>query len=188
MASLGGFKATEQNTDQSSGALPIGIYALEMSASEVKKTNAGTGTFLSATFDVVEPEHFSGRKVFINYNLENPNPIAENIGKDELARLVRACGFDHDPDDSEELHFIRFTAKVGLEKEKNDGYERKNKIMLYYYPDEAEAKPFPEIGVLDEPPKGKRPAAANDNRKPAANDNRPAAGGAKKAGTPWGKK
>ena len=180
MANLGNFKMTEQDTSQSS-VLPLGNFALEVSASEVKKTSAGTGTYLATTMDVLEPVEFAGRKVFYNFNLENPNPVAEKIGKDELAKLCRAIGLEQDPDDSEELHFKRFVAKIGLEKAQ-EGYDPKNKPVRFYYPDEGD---LPEPGLLDAPPAGKpaaRPAPANDNR-PAA---RPQAGAPKKA-TPWAK-
>lgn len=183
MASLGSFKMTEQDTSQAS-TVPLGNYGMEVSASEVKKTRAQDGTFLAVTFDIIAPEEFNGRKVFYNYNLENPNPVAEKIGKDELARLCRAIGLEQDPDDSEELHFKPFVAKVGLEKAQ-EGYEPKNKPVKYYFPDEGNV---PEPGLLDAPPAAKaRPAApANDNRAAASAPpaGRPQAGGR----TPWAKK
>jgi len=185
MASLGGFKMTEQDTSQNS-VLPLGNYALEVSASEMKDTKAGTGQLLAVTMDVLEPEQFHGRKVFYNFNLTNPNPTAQKIGRDELAKLCRAIGLNQDPDDSEELHFKRFVAKIGLEKAQ-EGYEPKNKPVRFYYPDEGD---LPEPGLLDAPPAVKSaPRPANDNRPAAGNDNGARStqnGGSAK--TPWGKK
>lgn len=179
MASLGSFKATEQDTSQSS-TLPLGNYKLEVSASEVKRTKADTGTILNVTIDVLEPEQFASRKIFTSYNIENQNPVAEKIGKDDLAKLCRAIGLESDPDDSEELHFKSFVAKVGLEKPQ-PGYDPRNKIVRYYYPDVD--GDVPEPGLLAEPAGTKRPAPApaNENNRASA----PAAGGKK---TPWGAK
>lgn len=177
-----GFDAGEHNTEQAK-TVPTGIYELEVSESDVKETKENTGHLLKLTIDVLAPESQKGRKIFIQMNIRNNNPVAQKIGQEDLAKLSRACGVK--PKDSKDLHFIRFTAKVGFEK-KQDGYEQKNKISRYYYPDEGDVP----AAKLDDAP-------ANDNR-PAASDNssarttqnggtnatpRPAAAGGKKV--PW---
>ncbi len=186
MASLGGYNAEDQDTSQRT-SLDLGIYRLEVEASDVVPTKAGTGQMLKATLNVIEPEACKGRKMFWQENIANQNPVAEKIGKDNLAKLIRSMGgaCSASPQDTEELHFHSFLAKVGHEKPTDAYPDPKNKILEYYYPDEAtDEKPLPTPGLLAAPPAAK-PAPANDNRKPA-NDNA-AAAPAKKGTNPWTK-
>lgn len=187
MASLGKtFNPQEHDTEQRAEfeELPNGVYALEIEASDVVPTKSGTGTVLKTTMTVIEPEEYKGRRLFTQYNLENQNPQAEEIGRRQFASLCRAVGVDS-VDDSESLHFIRFVAKVGLGKPSKDGqYPARAEIRSYYFPDQGNV-PEPAIDAA-QPAK---PAAANDNRPAAAA--RPAAQPAAAAGgarRPWGSK
>lgn len=180
------FNASDFDTEQRGEyeELPNGVYQLEIEASEVAPTKAGTGTILKTTNSVVAPEEFKGRKLFNSYNLENPNPQAQEIGQRQFASLCRAIGVQS-VEDSEDLHFRTFTVKVGLGKPSKDGqYPARAEIKRYFFPDEGNV-PEPEIDAVQP-----RPAPANDNRAPAANDNRqqqaarPAATGSR----PWGKR
>lgn len=193
MAKIGvRIEATEENTQQRDfGHVPNGIYRLEISASAVPVKNEGTAqqtVTANLTIDVLEPEELKGRKIFANYNLEHPNTQAQEIGNRQFSCLLRALEMTESPGDSDELHFIAFTAQIGMgkdSKEKNaDGspkYPARNEIKRYYYPDE---------GNIPAPAIEQRPAAANDNRRQPANDNtasKPA--DAKPASArPWGKK
>jgi len=188
MASLGAtFKATDFDTEQRDySELPNGIYRLEIESSDVTPTKDGRGTVLKTTNRVVEPVQYEGRKLFVNFNLENPSVAAQEAGQRQFASLCRALGVDQ-VEDSESLHFIAYTAKVRLgkpSKEVNsDGtpkYPARAEIGRYYFPD---ADDIPAPGIDDS-----QPAQAP---KPAANDNRPAAqsAAAKPAGSrPWGNK
>lgn len=179
MASLGNkFNAQEHDTEQRDfETLPDGDYRLEVSASEIKPTKANNGTILRLTYDVIEPEQYKGRKIFANINIENANVQAQEIGQKELASLCRAIGKES-IDDSEDLHYEPFTAKVGLEKAQA-GYSPRNQIKKFYFPDAGD---IPTASVSA--------AAANDNRRaapPAANQNSAPAGAPAKA-RPWGAK
>ena len=179
MAQLGQkFDATAHDTTQRDyEELPNGIYKLEIEASDVVPTSTGSGTILKTTMTVVEPEDYKGRKIFNNYNLENKNAQAQEIGQRQFASLCRAIGIA-DVEDSEDLHFHAFTAKIALGKPSKDGqYPARAEIKRYYFEDEGNV---PEPAIDDNQPSK---APANDNRQPAANDNK-AAGGAKKR--PWG--
>ncbi len=184
-------EATEENTQQRDFTnLPNGDYQLEISASEIKEKNKDTRDHainLSVTIDVLAPEELKGRKVFNNYNLQHPNPQTQEIGQRQFACLLRSLGLNEAPEDSDELHFISFFARIGMgkdSKEKNtDGtpkYAARNELKKYYYPDE---------GNLPDPKVEAAPAAANDNRRTAAsNDNKPAAAAAGTTRRPWGSK
>jgi hypothetical protein len=187
MARLGStFDATKHDTTQSDySELPNGDYELEIEASEVAATKDGTGTILKTTMVVIRPEEYAKRKLFNNFNLENKSSVAQEIGQRQLASLCRAIGVS-EVEDSEELHFKAFTAKIGLGKASKDGqYPARAEIKRYYYPDEGNV-PQPSIDA-NQPVAQARPA--NDNRPAAANSNKTApaaaaAGGQKKR--PWG--
>ena len=184
MAGLGQrFDATAHDTLQNDYAeLPNGIYKLEIEASDVGPTKAGNGTILKTTMVVIEPESLKGRKLFTTYNLENANPTAQEIGQKQFASLCRAVGVSA-VEDSEELHFLAFTAKVGLGKAQN-GYPARAEVKRYYFEDEGNV-PAPEIDANQPAP---QPVVANDNRRTAAsNDNKPAAAAAGATRRPWGK-
>lgn len=193
MASIGKFNAQEHDTEQRDYEnLPEGIYALEVTQSEVAPTSKGDGTILKLRYGVIEPEEYKGRLIFGNITLENPNAQAQEIGQKQLASLCRAIGLS-EIEDSEETHFQRFVARVGLSKERKVGdkvYSPRNEVKRFYFPDSDD---MPEIGITG-------PAPANDNRKPA-NDNAPPRGDARTTGNggaaatgtaakarPWGNK
>lgn len=183
MAGLGQkFDATAHDTEQKDyDELPNGIYKLEIEASEVKETSTGSGTILKVVNTVVLPQEYFGRKLFNNYNLENKNAQAQEIGQKQLASLCRAIGVSG-IEDSDELHFKPYIAKVGLGKRSKDGqYPARAEIKKYYFPDSDDV-PKPSVDAV-QPVK-----AANDNR-PAANDNKPAAAATSGGkARPWGNK
>ncbi len=71
--------------------IPAGWYTVVVAGAELKDTKAGTGQYISVRFDVTGPTH-EGRVVFTNLNIKNPNPKAEEIGRQQLDSLMRAIG------------------------------------------------------------------------------------------------
>ena len=179
------FDATAHDTTQNDySELPNGIYELEVESSDVVPTKAGDGTLLKTTMVVLRPEAYEKRKLFGQYNLENKNPTAQEIGQKQFASLCRAIGV-RDVEDSEDLHFKAFTVKIGLGKPSKDGqYPARAEIKRYYFADEGQ---LPEPAIDAEQPAPTKPA--NDNRQPAAraagNDNRPAAATGTTGKRPW---
>jgi hypothetical protein len=186
---------TEEGTDQRPQYedLLAGVYKLELSAVKIPRANEGTTNEtagFNATFDVVEPEEYAGRKTFKYYNLTHPNSEAQRIGQEEFSRLRRALGFgdvDGELEEQEvidEMRLVPFIATISMgkdSKKKNaDGspvYPASMGISRYWYPDLDDAPP---IGVV---------AAANDNKVAAkvvamAATTAPAAAGSK----PWKQK
>ncbi|PDS97551.1 hypothetical protein CO659_12890 [Rhizobium sp. S9] len=191
MARLGNtFNATEHDTEQRDyEELPNGDYQLEIEASDIVPTSTGSGTILKTTIVVIAPEALKGRKLFNNYNLENANAKTQEIGQRQFASLCRAIGVDS-VEDSEELHFRAFTAKIGLGKPSKDGkYPARAEIKKYYFPDEGNV-PEPAIDANQPQPAApvtRAQVPANDNRQAAG---RPAPAAAAAGGTrrPWGSK
>jgi len=73
------------------GPLPAGWYAVTISKADVKPTKAGTGEYINLMYTVTGPTH-QGRTVWGNINVRNPNPKAEEIGRQQLGELMRAIG------------------------------------------------------------------------------------------------
>jgi len=71
--------------------LPAGWYTATISQSELKDTKAGNGQYIKLRYDITGPSH-QGRVVFGNLNIKNPNPKAEEIGRQQLGEIMRAIG------------------------------------------------------------------------------------------------
>lgn len=140
MASLAGFDANKVEPKTEFKPIPAGDYKLAITASEMKPTKAGTGTFLALEFTVLDGEA-KGRKLYANLNMANPNAQAVEIAKAELSAICRAVNV-MTPNDSAELHNRPLIATVGLEKRK-DTNEMQNRIKNYKSLASASAAPAP---------------------------------------------
>ena len=93
MANLGeAFNVNELPEDQGGfDPIPAGDYHLKVTDSSLEDTKAGTGQYIKVRCDVMGPSH-QGRVLFTNINIRNPNPKAEEIGRQQLGSLLRAIG------------------------------------------------------------------------------------------------
>jgi len=71
--------------------IPAGWYTAAIAGADIKETKAGTGNYIGVRFDVTGPE-YQGRVVWTNLNTRNPNPKAEEIGRQQLGNIMRAIG------------------------------------------------------------------------------------------------
>ena len=85
--------------------IPDGHYRLMVDNSEYKHLKSGKGRGLSLRFVVLDGPH-KGRKLFANFNIEHENPVAANIGKAELKRLLAAIGHTDKIQYENDLHRI----------------------------------------------------------------------------------
>lgn len=99
--------------------IPAGNYIVEINRSEIKATKAGTGSYLSVGFKILDG-NMAGRIIFQNITLANPNQIAANIGREQMAQLAGACGI-YQLQDSEQLHGIPMEIKVTVKKDAQYG-------------------------------------------------------------------
>lgn len=78
-------------SDRNFEPLPAGWYTAVINGAEIKNTKAGTGQYIAVRYDITGPYH-QGRVIFSNLNIKNPNPKAEEIGRQQLGELMRAIG------------------------------------------------------------------------------------------------
>jgi hypothetical protein len=127
MANLNGFNAHEVEPSADFEPLPAGKYVAVVTASEMKPTKNGNGSYLELTFQVIEGPH-KGRLVWERLNLDNPNPLTVKIARSELSAICRAVGVMQ-PKDSVELHNLPLVISV-KQKTDADG-EVRNEVKGY---------------------------------------------------------
>lgn len=72
--------------------LPDGKYNCAVTKAEMTDTKNRTGMMVKIELRVMEGE-FEGRKVFHNFNVQNNNPKAQEIGQAQLKSLMEAAGW-----------------------------------------------------------------------------------------------
>lgn len=128
MAQLGQtFTTAELPEGQNFEPIPAGWYSVTVTGAEVKETKAGTGQYIAVRYDVTGPTH-EGRVIFGNLNIRNPNPKAEEIGRQQLGDLMRAIGLAS-VTDTDQLIGGRCQIKVAIQK--SEEYGDKNEVKGY---------------------------------------------------------
>lgn len=138
--------------------LPAGWYTANITQAELMDTKAGNGQYIKIRYDITGPSH-QGRVVFGNLNIKNPNPKAEEIGRQQLGEIMRAVGLARVTDTDQ---LIGGTLQIKLDIRTSEQYGEQNEV------------------------KGFKAAAGNLSAAPAVKDAAPAATG--KASPPWAKK
>lgn len=104
--------------------LPAGWYTATISGAEIKQTKAGTGEYIAVKYSITGPTH-QGRVVFANLNIKNPNPKAEEIGRQQLGEVMRASGLAR-VDDTDQL--IGGSLSIKLEVKSSEQYGDNNEV------------------------------------------------------------
>lgn len=144
--------------------LPAGWYYANITGAELKSTKAGNGQYIAVRYDITGPTH-QGRVVFGNLNIKNPNPKAEEIGRQQLGEIMRAIGLAK-VSDTDQL--IGGSLQIKLEIRQQEGYEPSNDVKGY----KATSGSVPTAAAASAPAQAATPA--------------PAASG--KAAPPWSKR
>lgn len=110
--------------------VPPGEYTLKALEAEERTTSAGTGTYIKAKFEIVKGPH-AGRWIWQNFNITNPNPKAQSIGRQQLVAWATAAGRP-EADDTDKLLEKPFQAEVGIEKG-TGGYADSNRIKAFLF-------------------------------------------------------
>lgn len=116
--------------------LPAGEYQMEIVESDYVATSKGTGMILKCKAQIVGGQ-CADRPYYINYNLENDNEIAQEIGQRDFAGLRRATGVLA-PETTDDLAFRTFRVVIAVQMSKRTG-EPVNRIVQYLFDDEAPA-------------------------------------------------
>lgn len=129
MAQLpGAFDATAVDPGETYDVLPAGDYIVQIVQSELRPTKSGDGQRIWLELDVLEGPH-TGRKIWDNINIINPNPQAQQIAHKILAQICNACGVAQ-ATDSEQFHFKPMLAKVKIQPASGN-YDASNQIKSY---------------------------------------------------------
>ena len=107
--------------------LPAGWYTAVVNGAEIKNTKAGTGQYIAVRYDITGPTH-QGRVIFGNLNIKNPNPKAEEIGRQQLGELMRAIGLTT-VQDTDQL--IGGQLSIKLDVRESEQYGASNDVKGY---------------------------------------------------------
>ena len=128
MADLRGFDANQVEPTAALDPIPAGKYPAVITESEMKPNQAGTGSYLQLTFQIIDGP-FNNRVLWARLNLDNPNATAVKIARAELSAVCRAVGVLA-PNDSAELHNLPLVIHVRCKKRSDTG-EIGNEIRGY---------------------------------------------------------
>ena len=98
--------------------IPEGWYQVRITGAEVKTTKAGTGQYVSLSYDILGPTH-QGRKMWDNINISNPSRVCEEIGEQQMARIRSAIGLPRITDTDQLMNAI-IQVKVKIKDDKNN--------------------------------------------------------------------
>lgn len=145
------FDATQVEPTQAFELLPAGTYAAFITESDFTPTKNGSGSYLKLKFQIIEGDH-TGRVLFTNLNLDNPNKTAVEIAQRDLSAICHAVGVLQ-ASDSQQLHDRPMMIKIGIQPARN-GYEASNQIKgyeAYGSPTPAPAEEKPAQGAVTPP-------------------------------------
>jgi hypothetical protein len=131
------FNARDVEPDQGrKGAIPAGWYKTMVTKTELKPTGSGEGMMIAVSFQVAEGT-YKGAMFFNNFNVQNPNEKAVEIGRKQLSALCHAVNV-LEMSDTDQLKNIPFFTRLKLTPavmdDQNPGvvkYEEKNEPSAY---------------------------------------------------------
>lgn len=129
--------------------LPRGNYIAQIIKTEIKDNKSGTGNRLSMTFQILDGEK-TGRMVFHDITIRNDNPIAEKIGREQLASLCKAVGLTH-VGDTTELHERPMQIRVAIREDKTGQYEPRNEIKGFMPAGKAPSNSYAQPSAPQQP-------------------------------------
>jgi hypothetical protein len=122
------FNATTVAPQDTFDVIPPGWYNTRITASEMKPTKDGSGSYLALTLTVIDGPA-ANRKLFDRLNLNNKNKVAVDIAYQTLSSICHATGIIQ-LGDSTQLHGIPLMAKVKI-KPAEGQYSEGNEIGGY---------------------------------------------------------
>ena len=129
------FDLSGVSTKKQFDLLPDGKYVCHVTEAKMQDTKSG-GMMIKATLTVSGGD-YNGRKIFTNFNVQNANPKATEIGLGQLKSLLENSGHK-DPNKLggvEELEGLRVGVKTKTKKDEE--YGDRNEVSYYFKPTET---------------------------------------------------
>jgi hypothetical protein len=149
MANLNNFNANEVEPNVGFEPVPADKYITMITASQMKPTKNGDGSYLELEMTVLEGP-YKDRKVWDRLCLTHPNPQTVKIARGNLSSVCRAVGILQ-PKDSCELHNIPMCITVKCKKRDDNG-EITNEVRGYAKKESVAGKPQQEAPTDNTPP------------------------------------
>lgn len=133
----------EEYVSSENDPVPDGRYNVVIKDTSIVDTNKKDGQILKVQYTVLDGS-LKNRVIFANYNIHNPNDIAQKIGREHVNKILKALGIKTDR--HEDMRFKKLAIEVIVKK--NPGYDAQNEVKKY----------FPYTGeVVAEAKEGKAP-------------------------------
>ena len=149
MANLNGFDANQVEPNVGFEPVPANKYIVMITASEMKPTKNGDGSYLELELTILEGP-YKDRKVWDRLCLNHPNAQTVKIARGYLSAICRAVGVLQ-PKDSCELHNIPMCITVQCKK-RDDNDEITNEVRAYAKMERAAGKPQQAAPTDNTPP------------------------------------
>jgi hypothetical protein len=159
------FDARSVTPDEGRGdPIPLNWYVVICESMKYGPTDNANGTKAEAFFKVVEGP-YAGRKIYHNFNLQNPSETAQKIGNGQMSALCHAVR-NLVPEAPEQLCNIPLKIRVKI-KPAEGQYEAKNEITAFKDVNDQTAVPAAASGPSAGPASGALPPQAKPWTPPA---------------------
>lgn len=173
MAALGTTYRNEDAPSQEFDLIPDKTQAtMQVVEADVGSTRNNDGRVLSATVEIMDGP-YENRRIWLRFNISNPNATAQTIALQQLAQLAGAIGLPG-VSDTDELLWKPFLGTVSVQKNKDGNYPDQNGIRKFSALNGA------PVGAGRAQPA--HPAQRQSSPPPSTNGGRPGGTG----GRPWG--
>ena len=149
MANLNNFNANEVEPNVGFEPVPAGKYVAMITASEIKPTKKGDGSYLELELTILEGQ-YKDRKVWDRLCRNHPSEKVVEIANKNLSSICRAVGVMQ-PKDSCDLHNIPMCITVKCKKRDDNG-EIANEVRVYAKKESAAGKPQQASPTDNTPP------------------------------------
>ena len=142
----------QDSEERSFEVMPAGIYDLIVTNATLNPTNSGDGKYIKAEFTILSGE-YKKRKVWMNFNIENPSQKAVDFGLKQLKDLALSAGKNPSHvDDLETMMGLEVRAMIKITE--SEKYGKKNEINYFVIPNRSEvtSKRQPKFDTNDSIP------------------------------------
>jgi len=109
--------------------LPAGWYQAMAVESNMVPNKSGTGDRLNFQFQILKPEQYANRRVFLGLNIRHENAMAQEIAQKELSSFCRAAK-KMNMSNTEDLHGTPVHVKLRIDPG-NEQFEARNEIRMF---------------------------------------------------------